>query len=240
MRLLRVFMKNATFTEWQNAQPDLGKLLQCFDVTRTMSKPPPASVFRVLSELEELESVAAVFQKSRSSPEKLFGVVLTESDCRSAGMAIEPEQGQTGVRHVDACHFNLVGDSSQFRELVAGVVRRIWEGEQRIRVFPAKQITGQVAVLSKLHSAYICDESRECCEAVLSKASCHEFDHANLRVQIIGSLFDKPPFEVRATRSYDPSAAAASAAPPAPSWRGIVKKLLSAWTKRWTSRKRWS
>lgn len=67
---------------------------------------------RAQNELEKLEAVAAVWQTSRSSPDKLFGVLVIDEDCRDAGMTIEHRMGQTGISYIDDRHFDLVGKSS--------------------------------------------------------------------------------------------------------------------------------
>src|ERR1700678_1331177 len=164
MRLLRVFTVPTHFAEWYTAAPDLDKLLLCFGV-RASTAPVPASVFQVNDELEELESAAAIFQKSRSSPEKQFGVLVTDKECQQAGITITDPDGGTGIEHVDIRHRDLVGDNSQFKALMAGIVKTMWEGEQRLRVFPAKQITGQVAVFSRLPDGRILSEPGETCGA---------------------------------------------------------------------------
>ncbi len=84
MRFIRVSSQQTNFANWQDKEPTLAKLLQFFEVKPQARNPDPVSVFRVTSELEELESVAAVFQKTVTSPEKRFGVLTTEEDCRTA------------------------------------------------------------------------------------------------------------------------------------------------------------
>jgi hypothetical protein len=203
MRLLRVFDRQSQFTEWQNPEPELSKLFLGFSIDPKLPKFDPPSVFHVKNELDELECVAGFFQKSGGSPEKLFGVLLTERDCQIAGIGISAEKEGTGIKQVDARHANLIGDREQFRTLIAGIVGRIWEGEQRLRLFPANQITGQIAVFSKLPGSHICEDSRQACERVLSKTSCHQFHEKESRVEIVGRLKDKAECRVCAWRRYD-------------------------------------
>jgi hypothetical protein len=228
MRFLRVVSGPTDFAEWQLVEPRLSKLFLSFDIQPRSSQIPPTSVFRVESELEALESAAAVFQKTGAKPDKLGGVLVTEQDCRDAGIRIVSQEGGTGIRHVDNRHADLVGDSEQFKELFIIIIKRVWEGQDRLRMFPARQLSGQIAVFSKLPQGYIREESRETCERSLQKANCHQFDHAQRRVEILGRLDAKPSCEVRASRSYDTSSSFGS---PSIGSRpmGFIKRLCPRW-----------
>jgi hypothetical protein len=199
MRLLRLFDGASRFNEWYGAEPDLTKLLQCFDVKRG-AVCQPASVFRVGNELEELEAAAGVFQRTRSSADKRFGILLSEEECRRVGIRVDATNGGTGIKHVDLRHVDRSGDISQFTRLVAQLVKKMWEGEQRLRVFPAKQIVGQVAVFSKLPDERISSESRETCFAILAKSACHTFDRESSQVEIRGKFKDDSASEILASR----------------------------------------
>jgi hypothetical protein len=61
MRFIRVSSQQPCFANWKEKEPTLSKLLQFFEVKPQARTPDPVSVFEVRSELEELESVAAVF-----------------------------------------------------------------------------------------------------------------------------------------------------------------------------------
>jgi hypothetical protein len=228
MRFIRVFAQQTCFANWQDKEPALSKLLQFFEVQPRTQHQVSVSVFEVRSELEELESVAAVFQKTRTCPEKRFGVLSTEEDCRTAGIEIDRnERGNTGIHRIDARHANLIGTPDAFTRLVVEILQRIWEGEQRLRIFPAKQITGQVAVFFKLPAEEIQAASREDCECVLSKANCHQFIEEHSRVNIHGNLSDKRDIPVIATRSYG-----SLAAPPDWRIRELTRRLRHWWTRR--------
>jgi hypothetical protein len=202
MRLLRVFDTQSQFVAWQDPEPELSKLFLGFSIKPEATKFEPPSIFRVRSEADELECVAGFFQKSGGSPAKLFGVLFTARDCRDVGIRIDGDRTGTGIRRVDDRHANLNGDKEQFRRLVAGIVARIWEGEQRLRIFPANQIAGQVAIFSRLPESHTCEDSRRTCERVLSKTTCHRFHDDESRVEIVGRLKDKAESPVCASRRY--------------------------------------
>lgn len=228
MRFIRVFSKQSSFGNWQDKEPALSKLLQFFDVEPQARNSDPVSVFQVTSELDELQSVAAVFQKTVTSPEKRFGVLTTEEDCRSAGIKVNwKEKGKTGIHQIDGRHTNLIGTPDQFICLMIEILRRIWEGEQRLRVFPANQIIGQLAVFYKLPDQEIDRASREDCGRVLSKANCHHFIEKDSRVEIQGCVKDKPDIPVIAVRNY-----ASLLAPPDRSFRALIQRLRHRFAER--------
>lgn len=229
MRFIRVSSQQPCFANWQEKEPTLSKLLQFFEVKPQARTPDPVSVFEVRSELEELESVAAVFQRTVTSPDKRFGVLTTEEDCRIAGIKVDRnEKGNTGIHQIDMRHTNLIGTPDQFNRLMIEILQRIWGGEQRLRVFPAKQITGQVAVFFKLPDQEIEEASREDCGCVLSKANCHQYIEEHSRVEIQGCVKDKRDFPVIATRSYG-----SLLAPPDPSFRALIRRLRHWFAERW-------
>jgi len=161
------------------------------------------SVYSAGNELEELEAVAAVFQTSPSEPEKRFGLLIDEGDCRAAGVTVErDEQGKTGVGKVDARHVNLVGSQEQFAAAVVHILKAMWEGQQRLRSFPAQQIAGQLAIFSKLSRGQIHEDSRASCLAALNLAAWHTFVEAKQFVEIRGELDDSMRRQVLAVRSY--------------------------------------
>ncbi len=128
------------------------------------------SVFDVDTEAEELRSVAAFFQKEPKKVEKRFGVCLTQDDCDRAGIGIDADAvGDTGIKDVDQRHANLTGSQKQFSEMIAQILARFWEGQNRLRVFPAWQILGELAVLARLPEGQIAKETRENCENLLEK-----------------------------------------------------------------------
>jgi len=158
--------------------------------------------------MEELEAAAATFQKTRSSPERLFGLRVTERDCQAAGIRLDASRGKTGVKCVDDRHIDLQGDENQFRALCVGVLARIWEGEQRLRIFPAIQVVGQIAVFSRLPDCGIATESRDDCMCVLQNSKYHSLDDEAGRITITGCVKSgNGTVEVRASRPYPPGGA---------------------------------
>ena|ERR1700687_4428376 len=137
MRFLRVFAQQGLVWNWFEKEPHLPRILKCFDINRTASRIEPVSVFAVRTEREEAETVAAQFQVSPSTPEKRFGIIIDKTDCQAAGILIDrTEIGNTGINTVDARHLNLTGTPKAFGSLVAQVVKKMWEGEQRLHIYP--------------------------------------------------------------------------------------------------------
>src|SRR5262249_20686869 len=158
------------------------------------------------TELAEVEAVAAHFLTTKSTLEKRFGVIVTEEDCREAGIVIDPQElGTTGVRVIDRRHRDLKGTTvEQFGRLIARVVQAMWQGEQQIRLYPAQQILGQIAIFSKLPEEEIDPTARIDCLDVLGRQNWHTFHDSPPEVRITGSLKDtyRPPidFPIRAQR----------------------------------------
>ncbi len=203
MRLLRVFAQQGLTWYWLDQKPPLPKLLQCFDVKRQGRNPNPVSLFRAASEVEEVEAVAAHFLKTPGSAEKRFGVLVNEVDCHAAGITIDPElRGNTGVHEVDGRHVNLKGALDQFCRLMVRIVQAMWEGEQRIRLYPAQQIAGQIAIFSKILDDKIDPITRKTCLDVLATKNWHDFEENPPAVVIRGILKDNSEFPVNARRTY--------------------------------------
>ncbi len=162
---LRIFSGNPG--SWYGNEPSLGVLLKYFDAGVKKSD-LSVSVFAVDSEVEKLRSVAAFFQTNcPKKSEKLFGVCLTRDDCDQAGIGIDGDAyGDTGVNDVDQRHANLTGSQEQLSELIAKILARFWEGENRLRVFPAWQILGELAILARLPANQIAEGARENCQRV--------------------------------------------------------------------------
>jgi hypothetical protein len=197
MRLLRVFGTPSLVSNWLEQSPPLPFLLKCFDVNRQKPQPEPVSVYRIDSEIEEVEAVAAVFLTTAGSPEKRFGVIVAEDDCRAAGIALNlEEQGDTGVHSVDKRHVNLKGTVDQFGRLMARIVQAMWEGEQRIRLYPAQQIAGQIAVFSKFADDRIDPSTKTTCLEVLALKDWHTFEENDQAVIIRGALKDNSEFPI--------------------------------------------
>src|SRR5207253_1051817 len=145
-------------------------LLGCFRVKRLGADPKPVSVYQINNDLDDVEAAAATALITGGSIEKRFGLVVTEEDCRAAGITIDAkEPGTTGVYAVDGRHRDLTGKTEEFAKLMVLIVKAMWEGEQRVRLYPAHQLIGQIAVLSKPLNANIDPSTRQDCVDALGK-----------------------------------------------------------------------
>jgi hypothetical protein len=205
MRFLRVFTQQGALPNWSETNPPLASILQkCFDINRKASRIQPVSVFQVRSEREEVEAVSALFQVSPSTPEKRFGVIVEEGDCLAAGVQIDrTEKGNTGITIVDGRHANFTGTQKQFGTLIGQIVKGMWEGEQRLRIYPAQQIALQLAVFSRLPDGEIDDASRDSSLTVLNRVAWHTFTEK--RAEVRGRLADEDPHEIVSLRSLESS-----------------------------------
>jgi len=193
IRYLRVFSLPSNSWPWLDKNPPLLKLLQCFDVKRDNPRPEPVSVYRVASEIEEVETASALFLTAPKTPDKRFGVLVSAEDCKAAGINLDASlSGTTGIAAVDGRHADLKGKTvEEFGHLMAHIVQSMWEGEQRIRLYPAQQIVGQIALFSKLSGGDIEPVTKQNCLDVLAKIDWHMFEE-NLRTVVIrGSLDDR-------------------------------------------------
>ena len=138
--LLRLFDGASRFNEWYGAEPDLTKLLQCFDVKRGAVAGSPQAFSGWATNSKSLRRQRASFRRTRSSADKRFGILLSEEECRGVGIRVDATNGGTGIKHVDLRHVDLSGDISQFTRLVALLVKKMWEGEQRLRVFQKNKL----------------------------------------------------------------------------------------------------
>ncbi len=107
------------------------------------------------------------------------------------------------------------------------ILQRIWAGEQRLRVFPAKQVIGQVAVFFKLPDQEIEEASREDCGCVLAKANCHLYIEEASRVEIQGCVKNKRDIPVIAVRNYG-----CPLVPPDRGFRALIKRLRHRFAER--------
>lgn len=171
MHYVRVFSRPSWVSKWHEARPHAPTLLNCFDVSNAKAKNiKPVSVYRAASLAEERENVAALFSHDHPRAERRFAVRVTLDDCDRAGIEIDQStRGKTGVSVVDARHADLKGDGAQFLALIQQIVARMWEGEERICVFAAHAILGEVAVLA--NSGLTDTDALERCQDVLNKSS---------------------------------------------------------------------
>jgi hypothetical protein len=99
MEYLRIFSQS--HTNWLNRSPPLTQLLSCFSVDpnqaidRQVNRTP--SVFAARNWREELQNIAAHFQKDPTEVEKQFAIRIRRADCAAAGIIIDPAAGNTGV-----------------------------------------------------------------------------------------------------------------------------------------------
>ena len=194
MEYLRIFASSRDC--WVDKKPSLSSLLRCFDLIsglaadRPVKKPP--SVFHACDRREELQNVAAHFQMTSTTVEKRYAISIKRSDCEKAGVEIKSTRGKTGVSFVDARHSDLTGTPENFFKLMAVLAGRIWEGENRVRVFSAHAIFGQIAVFSQLPGE-IDPGAKDRCRTILEKCPpwlSHE-NRDNV-VEISGSIIHKP------------------------------------------------
>jgi len=196
MALLRVFEVEKWFKEWSGTRPNLELLLRCFDIDRRNPAHPtePISVFQASSATEELESVAAHFETfAGKRAQAQYAVRIERQDCRRAGINVQhsEEEGATGIDFVDARHFNLLGCQDQFIRLVIEIVARLWEGQDRLRAFPAHQIAGQLAIFLALAEEIAEPEAKERCRRTLNKSpDLCSYSPGSEQVRIEGGLAD--------------------------------------------------
>jgi hypothetical protein len=162
MHYVRIHGTKTDFDQWTFASPKLSALLQCFDINRKSQNPRSPSVFVAHNAEEELEAVAAIFQKDPGKPERRFLIRIKDADCRAAGVAVDPTPGETGIILVDRRHVDLRGSASQYIELIRQIVAAIWRGEDRLRIVTAHQILGQIAIFSTLREQLIKQEASPC------------------------------------------------------------------------------
>lgn len=176
--------------EWTARQAELSKLLKCFGIKSGTPSPPPISVYMAANPLEELEVAAALVQMDEAAPEKKFALKISPGDCNLTGVQMDYDQtGTTGVPLVDKRHVNLRGGQEQFAKLMVQIVAKYWEGEERLRIFPAEQIAGQLAVFTKLDAMKISPQATERCRISLQKDSTIKCTaQANSYVEMEGNL----------------------------------------------------
>jgi hypothetical protein len=221
MRFLRGFSQQGLVSNWLEQEPPLAKLLKCFDINRAASRFDPVSVYIVRDEHEEMETGAALFQTTPGTPEKRFGILIDEQDCNAAGVEIDPAvRGETGVHTVDVRHADLSGTQEQFARLVVRILARMWQGEQRLRSYPAQQIASQLAVFSRLPPKRIHEAARANCLASLNRVSWCQVSPGGLIVEVRGKLSDKEVHEIAAARSLI-------------SGRGISSVFRDGWLGMW-------
>jgi len=193
MEFLRVHAK-ASYSQWFGTKPELSKLLECFGVPRnhgSAKQVKPVSVFGARNQDEELQAVAAHFQYSPVTVEKRFTICVTKKDCDDAGIEIAFSRGNTGIDFVDARHADLKGNLENFIRLTNVVIRRIWEGENRFRIYAPHAILGELALLSRLSDG-VDDLAIQRCIDVLGKTpDWYRIPAGRDVVELIGKMDDK-------------------------------------------------
>lgn len=199
---LRIFSRPNRYDAWVSASPQLSFLLDCFGIDRIAQSVKPVSVFRATNPIEELQNVAAYLQTNQGSVEKTFALRISDEDCQCAGIKVDSEaRGETGLHLIDARHANLTGTPEAFIQLSVRIVGKIWEGEDRLRVFPSHQIIGEMAVLARLEENAIDPHARSRCHRVLEREADRFAYSGDGCVQITGRLNDnKGEFPVCAVR----------------------------------------
>jgi hypothetical protein len=206
MRMLRIIASapNEQST-WLSRIPELSQVLRSFGLKREQVAPKPVSVYRADTELEEMEAVAAFFSTAPTAPEKRFGIILTDDDCLAAQIKTDPSvRGGTGIQRVDARHVNLQGDVMQFGRLMGAILQKMWEGEQRLRYYPAQQIAGQLAVFSAQPNAEVHPDTKQFCRTSLERVNWIQWEGDRAGVVISGRLEDREAIPIVARRACSP------------------------------------
>jgi hypothetical protein len=202
MHLLRIFAQQGLFSHWLVKSPPLFDFFKCFGL-QLQTPNPETSVYRADSELEEAEAVGAHFLITAGTLEKRFGVLVTDDDCQSAGVTIDLEQaGTTGICGIDGRHVNLKGTSDQLVQLMTRIAQGMWQGEQRLRAYPAHQIAGQIAIFSRLPDDRIDPVAKKTCLEVLSASNWHSFEEHPAAVVVRGAFENKPDLPIIARRKF--------------------------------------
>lgn len=191
MDYLRVF-KTPSFSNWCGCKTNLSSLLKTFAVSRRDRGRLTCSVFGYNNRAEELENVAALFQTKPNSVDRRFGIWLTNQDCEEAAIALMRTEGQTGVRSVDQRHFELGGTADNFVDLTMSLVRRIWQGEDRVRAYAALTILGELAMFSRTNEG-IHDVVKRNCIDIFERsrgdgAGCRLLEHSV--VELTGTVIE--------------------------------------------------
>lgn len=200
MFYVREFSSKTWLGHWLSKTPELKALLKSFGIGLTGNVEPP-SVFRCEGQSSELETVAALCQRSRTS-ERTHLIRVALDDINSVGIRVDTsESGRTGIRTVDVRHANLHGSREQFQALVERVLTKIWEGDNRLNVFSELAILGELARLSKLSDG-IDEGARERCMRLLERRSDnHRFESDNA-VSIISHFAEDASQIVEARRHF--------------------------------------
>jgi hypothetical protein len=170
MRFLRTFETPSWFDEWHLKKPRLEVLLRCFD--RNGPSSDPVSVFTIRNPIEELECVAARVQTYKSSELKNhFGVRFDDSECQMARIKLQPtpDEGLTGIKCVDARHYNLIGNQDEFTELIKLIIKKMYGGDERLRKFPPNQVRTQLTMFAHLQKGDLDNAAIARCTKILEK-----------------------------------------------------------------------
>ena len=207
---------SASFQRWVADPPDLTQLLNDLDIQRNQTEIKEndrPSIYLCQGDAEQLEAVAALVHILGKPPEKCFGLLIDDADCRAAGVeAIHaPRRGTTGIGRVDQRHYELNGPKENFVELIKRLLGRMWEGEQRLRIYSPQQILGQLALFAELSAhpdgspvpvTHIHPGSKELCRRVVALgqgATQTMVQGSTLTIQV--RLKDKEEVSVTAQRS---------------------------------------
>lgn len=207
MLLVRYFDKPSPFKEWTGKTPKIDSLLRnCFDIAPIdPNSQHVVSVYDASTSEEELECVAGLFQRrgaSGNTAEVQYGLRILASDCDLVGIAhVAENEGRIGIPRVDRRHVNLAGTQEQFTELVKRILREMWKGDERLRIFVPHQLDGQIAVFSCLNDPQIEDEARVRCTATTSKSKYVTVGNNGAVVEISAALeFNKQLVQVSCSR----------------------------------------
>jgi len=200
MDYMRFFSKGSDSNEWHVKNPSIDRLRQIF-IKANQNSANDVSVFGTLDYRHELQNVAANYQVSPKTPEKTYAVLMTERDCSNSGVKIVKSSGNTGCGCVDIRHAELVGTKDNFSKLVLRIVQRIWAGENRVRLYTAHAIIGELAVMSRLEKG-IEENAIANCVLCLSKSEQNfEFPNGSSVVRMVASPNGKADDPIESQRS---------------------------------------
>ncbi|MCZ6691108.1 MAG: hypothetical protein O7H41_16090 [Planctomycetota bacterium] len=104
-----------------------------------------ASIFRVACDSDEPEVAAAIHQVKTESVKLLRVLRIYRRDLRGSGLSAvpTPDEGTTGIMHIDKLHYTLKGGKEGFSVLIARIRIAAIEGEDRVRRIWSTQINRQ-------------------------------------------------------------------------------------------------
>jgi hypothetical protein len=131
------------------------------------------STYGVESDIDEAVTVAAhLLTDPAMKVDTRHALRIRYADLRETGIQIDRRHlGQTGVVAVDHSHCDLLGDNQTMRRLTALIVRRVREGQDRIRRLNRYLLQLMIDRIFRLGEAERPSHTAELCEKVLNRRS---------------------------------------------------------------------